>query len=184
MTRNLQRCCGATGQQRRCNNCTQCCTHRTLDFDFAVNYSAVNQPQGKLLCLVGDDPDALVVDVDTGRTTHELHGHYDYSFAAAWHPDGHVVATGNQDKTLRVWDLRYPSASLAVLEGSMAAIRSLQFSSDGRFLAAAEPADFVHVFDVGASLRKAQVRWCYGVLCALSQHRRHRRWTYLVRFLA
>lgn len=40
----------------------------------------------------------------------------------------------------------------------MGAIRSLRFSSDGRFLAAAEPADFVHVYDVGAALHKAQVR--------------------------
>jgi hypothetical protein len=29
----------------------------------------------------------------------------------------------------------------------MGAIRSLRFSADGRFLAAAEPADFVHVYD-------------------------------------
>lgn len=157
--------------------------NRTLGFEFAVNYSAINQPQGKLLCVVGDDPDALVVDVDTGRTTHVLQGHYDYSFAAAWHPEGHVVATGNQDKTLRVWDLRYHAEALAVLEGSMAAIRSLQFSSDGRFLAAAEPADFVHVYDVGAALRKAQV--C--VECVLSRTaytRLPRRWTCLVRCLA
>lgn len=117
--------------------------------------------------MVGDDPDALIVDADTGRTTHELQGHYDYSFAAAWHPYGHVVATGNQDKTLRVWDLRFAAHSLAVLEGSMAAIRSLQFSSDGRFLAAAEPADFVHVYDVGAALQKAQVCWLLLVVaCA------------------
>lgn len=26
----------------------------------------------------------------------QLRGHMDYSFAAAWHPDGNVVATGNQ----------------------------------------------------------------------------------------
>ncbi len=139
------------------------------------------------------------MDTDTGRSTHVLHGHYDYSFATAWHPNGQVcfclclsvfvgvgvsvylyvctcvnvgppyktqfphattiqiVATGNQDKTVRVWDLRYHKTALAVLQGRMGAIRSLRFSSDGRFLAAAEPADFVHVYDVGAALNKAQV---------------------------
>ena len=25
-----------------------------------------------------------------------LEGHFDYSFACAWHPDGNLVATGNQ----------------------------------------------------------------------------------------
>lgn len=53
-----------------------------------------------------------------------------------------------QDTTTRVWDIRQPSQSLVVLSGRMGAVRSLRFSSDGRFLAMAEPADFVHVFDV------------------------------------
>lgn len=38
----------------------------------------------------------------------------------------------------------------------MGAIRSLRFSPDGRFLAMAEPADFVHIYDVQAGF--SQVR--------------------------
>lgn len=59
-----------------------------------------------------------------------------------------------QDTTSRVWDIRLPGKSLAVLSGRMGAIRSLRFSSDGRFLAMAEPADFVHVFDVKAGFQR------------------------------
>lgn len=59
-----------------------------------------------------------------------------------------------QDTTTRIWDIRQPGKSLAVLSGRMGAVRSLRFSSDGRFLAMAEPADFVHVFDVKAGFQR------------------------------
>ena len=59
-----------------------------------------------------------------------------------------------QDTTTRVWDIRQPGKNLAVLSGRMGAVRSLRFSSDGRFLAMAEPADFVHVFDVKAGFQR------------------------------
>ena len=63
-----------------------------------------------------------------------------------------------QDTTTRIWDIRQPGKSLAVLSGRMGAVRSLRFSSDGRFLAMAEPADFVHVFDVKAGFHRYTVR--------------------------
>ena len=46
-----------------------------------------------------------------------LCGHLDFSFASAWHPDGRIFATGNQDKTCRVWDVRNLSKSVDVLKG-------------------------------------------------------------------
>jgi WD40 repeat protein len=49
----------------------------------------------------------------------QLGGHRDFSFAAAWHPSGHLLATGNQDSTTRVWDLRSPGEPVAVLGGTM-----------------------------------------------------------------
>ena len=38
----------------------------------------------------------------------------------------------------------------------MGAVRSLRFSPDGRFLAMAEPADFVHIFDVNSGFREVR----------------------------
>ena len=46
--------------------------------------------------MVGDDPVARLTDLKTGKPVAALKGHLDYSFAAAWHPDGHLLATGNQ----------------------------------------------------------------------------------------
>lgn len=97
-----------------------------------------------------------------------LHGHLDYSFASAWHPEGSTFATGNQDKTCRIWDIRNLSKSIAVLKGNLGAIRSIRYSSDGRFLAMAEPADFVHVFDAQSGYEKEQEIDFFGEISGIS----------------
>lgn len=44
----------------------------------------------------------LFIPVFAGMTVSKLEGHADFSFAAAWHPGGHLLATGNQDTTTLV----------------------------------------------------------------------------------
>lgn len=97
------------------------CKHTTLN------------PDRKLLVIVGDDPQGLLVDAHSGKTTQVLHGHLDYSFASAWNPDGRTFATGNQDKSCPILDVRNLSKSLTALRGNLGAIRSIRFTSDGRF---------------------------------------------------
>lgn len=109
-------------------------------------------PDGKLVAVLGDSRDCLLADSQSGREVATLRGHRDYSFASAWHPDGRVVATGNQDATCRLWDVRDTSEPVAVLGGRIGAVRGLRFSPDGRFLAAAEAADFVHVYDAATAV--------------------------------
>ncbi len=48
------------------------------------------------------------------------------------------------------------AGSLAVLRGRMGAVRSLRFSPSGAHLAAAEPADFVTLYDVAGGFQEAQ----------------------------
>ncbi|OAY75061.1 putative WD repeat-containing protein [Ananas comosus] len=102
------------------------------------------------------------------NTVHDLRGHLDYSFASAWNPDGRTFATGNQDKTCRVWDVRNLSQSLVVLRGNLGAIRSIRFTSDGQFMAMAEPADFVHIFDIGSGYSKRQELDFFGEISGMS----------------
>ena len=97
-----------------------------------------------------------------------MKGHLDFSFASAWHPNGNLFATGNQDTSCRLWDVRNLSSSVAVLKGQIGAIRSLRFTSDGRFLAMAEPADFVHIFDVYQEFKKSQVIDIFGEISGIS----------------
>ncbi|XP_010928198.1 uncharacterized WD repeat-containing protein C2A9.03 isoform X1 [Elaeis guineensis] len=143
----------------------QLCKH--FRFQWPVNHTSLS-PDGKLLVIVGDNPEGLLVDACTGKTIHELRGHLDYSFASAWNPDGYTFATGNQDKTCRVWDVRNLSKSIAVLRGNLGAIRSIRFTSDGQFMAMAEPADFVHIFDVGSGYKRQQELDFFGEISGMS----------------
>ncbi|KDP29021.1 hypothetical protein JCGZ_16410 [Jatropha curcas] len=142
----------------------------------AVHFMASNNdcghtslsPDGKLLTIVGDNPEGMLVDSQTGKTITQLCGHLDFSFASAWHPDGRIFATGNQDKTCRIWDTRNLSKSVAVLKGNLGAIRSIRFTSDGQFMAMAEPADFVHVYDVKNGFEKEQEIDFFGEISGVS----------------
>ncbi|KAK1601080.1 hypothetical protein QYE76_018386 [Lolium multiflorum] len=125
-------------------------------------------PDGKIIAVVGDDPAGLLVDANTGKMIHELRGHFDYSFASAWNPDGRTFATGNQDKTCRIWDARNLSKSVAVLRGNIGAIRSIRYTSDGKFLAMAEPADFIHIFDVESGYNRKQELDFFGEIAGMS----------------
>ncbi|KAJ3035869.1 hypothetical protein HDV00_003342 [Rhizophlyctis rosea] len=116
-------------------------------FPWPVNCTSLS-PDRRMLAVVGDATDTVIVDAQSGETLTTLTGHIDYSFACAWHPSGRLLATGNQDMTTRIYDTRNLSKTLAVLSAQLGAIRSLRFSDCGRWLCAAEPADFVHVYDV------------------------------------
>ncbi|EOY16046.1 Transducin/WD40 repeat-like superfamily protein isoform 1 [Theobroma cacao] len=138
-----------------------------FSFDWSVNNTSVS-PDGKLLAVLGDSVECLIADAQSGKVTSCLKGHLDYSFASAWHPDGHILATGNQDTTCRLWDIRNLSKSLAVLKGRMGAIRAVKFTSDGRFLGMAEPADFVHVFDAESGYVNCQEIDLFGEIAGIS----------------
>ncbi|CAJ1974126.1 unnamed protein product [Sphenostylis stenocarpa] len=128
----------------------------------------IHGPDGKLLAVLGDSTEFLIADANTGKITGSLKGHLDYSFASAWHPDGRILATGNQDTTCRLWDIRNLSQSIAVLKGRMRAITALRFTSDGRFLAMAEPADLVHFFDSHSGYVRGQEIDLFGEIAGIS----------------
>jgi WD40 repeat protein len=136
-------------------------------FPWSVNSVSVS-PKGGLFAVLGDHEDGLVVDPKCGKAIGALKGHLDYSFASAWHPDGNILATGSQDTTCRLWDIRNLSESVAVLGGRMGSIRCIKFSSDGRFLATAEPVDFVHIYDSYADYGRSHEIDLFGEIAGLS----------------
>ncbi|XP_059632836.1 uncharacterized WD repeat-containing protein C2A9.03-like [Cornus florida] len=136
-------------------------------FPWPVNHTSLS-PDRKLITVVGDHLDGLLVDSQNGKTVATMVGHLDYSFASAWHPDGNIFATGNQDKTCRVWDLRNLSTPVSILKGNMGAVRSIRFSSDGQFMVVAEPADFVHVYSTKADYKKRQEIDFFGEISGVS----------------
>ncbi|XP_026434383.1 uncharacterized WD repeat-containing protein C2A9.03-like [Papaver somniferum] len=138
-----------------------------FSFSWSVNNISVS-PDGKQFAVLGDSTDCVIADIQNGKTLGNLKGHMDYSFSSAWHPDGRILATGNQDKTCRLWDVRNLSQSLDVLTGRMGAIRAIKFTSDGRFMAMAEPADFVHLYDTNSGFNKFQEIDLFGEIAGIS----------------
>ncbi|KAK1290284.1 hypothetical protein QJS10_CPB18g00747 [Acorus calamus] len=136
-------------------------------FPWPVNHTSIS-PDRKLVTVVGDHCDGLLIDSRDGKVVSTVVGHLDYSFSSAWHPNGFNFATGNQDKTCRVWDVRNLSSSVSVLKSNMGAIRSIRYSSDGRFMAIAEPADFVHIYNTDLNYEKRQEIDFFGEISGMS----------------
>jgi hypothetical protein len=78
------------------HGCCDCC--RQMDFRWPVNLAAASPCEGaSLAVMVGDHPDAVVMDLRSRTQVATLSGHLDYAFAASWHPEhAHILATGNQ----------------------------------------------------------------------------------------
>ncbi|KAL4916631.1 WD40-repeat-containing domain protein [Aspergillus aurantiobrunneus] len=116
------------------------------ELSHAVNCTSTS-PDGRLRVIVGDSPDAWVVEADTGRPVHPLRGHRDFGFACAWSPDMMQIATTNQDKSAIIWDAR-TWRMLEKIESDVAGYRSLRFSPVGggpRTLMLCEPADRIAI---------------------------------------
>ncbi|CAN7083788.1 unnamed protein product [Brassica oleracea var. botrytis] len=158
------------------------CWRITYDDNGITNAIEIyNKPSGALHFIASNN-DCGVRDFDMERyqllnyfrfpwpvnTLGTVVGHLDFSFASAWHPDGLTFSIGNQDKTCRVWDVRNLSKSVAVLRGNLGAIRSIRYTSDGRYMATAEPADFVHVYDVSKGYETEQEIDFFGEISGIS----------------
>ncbi|KAF7867402.1 hypothetical protein EAF04_005485 [Stromatinia cepivora] len=118
-------------------------------YDHAMNCTAVS-PDRRLRVLVGDTRKVMICNSDTGQVLQELEGHLDFGFACDWSEDGWMVATGNQDMQVKIWDARYWNRPVASLAADMAGVRKLKFSPLGTgrpILVAAEPADYVNIID-------------------------------------
>eukprot|EP00916_Digyalum_oweni_P000250 GHVL01000404.1.p1 GENE.GHVL01000404.1~~GHVL01000404.1.p1 ORF type:complete len:413 (+),score=49.16 GHVL01000404.1:137-1375(+) len=137
-----------------CNN-DKMLRELSMDGDVRLEHSipwevnhASSCPEGKLICVTGDDSTFIIMDKRCVKDIARVTGHSDHSFSSSWHPHGFILATGNQDETCKVWDFRFLKRPIATLYSEVGAVRSVFFSPDGNFLAFAEPADFVHIYDL------------------------------------
>ncbi|GAA5798794.1 hypothetical protein HPULCUR_004200 [Helicostylum pulchrum] len=150
----------------KCINLETAQIEQKFSLPFAANCSSLS-PDSKMLCLVGDSTETLIVDADNGKSVVSINEHHDFSFACCWNPDGRTFATGNQDRTTRVYDIRNTSKAMYVLGSNVGAIRSLHYSHDGQYLAAAEPIDFVHIYETN-NYESSQVIDMFGDIAGVS----------------
>ncbi|KAI2629049.1 WD40-repeat-containing domain protein [Xylaria nigripes] len=144
-------------------------------YDYALNCTAIS-PDKRLRVMVGDRREVMIADAETGECLQRLEGHRDFGFACDWAPDGWTVATGNQDKSIRIWDARKwknskgESTSVAVMRAEMAGVRILRFSPLGsgkRLLLATEEADMINIIDA-QTFNSKQTIDIFGELAGVS----------------
>lgn len=58
--------------------------------------------------------------------------------------------------------------SVAVLKANLGSVRAIRFTSDGRYIAMAEPADFVHIYDTTTGYKKEQEIDFFGEVSGIS----------------
>ncbi|KFG86838.1 WD domain containing protein [Metarhizium anisopliae] len=144
-------------------------------YPFALNCSALS-PDHRLRVLVGDSPEALITNADTGEILQRLEGHRDYGFACDWSEDGRTVATGFQDRGVKIWDARRwcnssgISTPLYTIRSEMASVRGLCFSPLGSgkpVLVAAEEADYINFIDAQTFGSKQTID-VFGEICGIA----------------
>lgn len=109
---------------------------RTFEGTGSGSFAAAFSPDGRHLLTTRGLPrkSALLWEVETGQLVREFAGHTDWLQAAAFSPDGSRVATGAQDRTLRVWDTA-TGQQLHSFNSGGAFVHCVAFSPDGRLVA-------------------------------------------------
>ncbi|MFM6515812.1 MAG: WD40 repeat domain-containing protein, partial [Microcystis panniformis] len=77
-----------------------------------------------------------------------LTGHSGVVLSVAYSPDGRYLASGSQDKTIKIWEVA-TGKELRTLTGHSGWVNSVVYSPDGRYLASGSWDNTIKIWRVG-----------------------------------
>src|SRR6266516_1726166 len=87
------------------------------------------------------------VHIDWSSLEQTLEGHSDWVTSVVFSPDGSKVASGSDDRTVRIWNVATGQAE-QTLEGHSGSVTSVVFSPDGSKVASGSPDGTVRIWNV------------------------------------
>eukprot|EP01080_Neovahlkampfia_damariscottae_P005456 gene5456-9269_t len=141
----------------------------TFKFEVCVNQATASKLNEKLISVLLDDLKIPILDKSTGKTVCTLNGHTHYPFSSCWNPTKEFeIATGAQDQTTRIWDIRKSNECLYTLPGKISSIRSVTYNKSGTLLAVSEAADFGHIYDATKNYKSEQILDVFGEISGIT----------------
>lgn len=120
----------------------------TLGYVNSIDFSEGHQ----LYALAMDHTAVQLIDPRDKYRTGFLSGHLDYNFAVKF-LNGWRIATGGQDASTRIWDLRKGNTELNLLPARSFAVYGLEFNARDDVLYAIELYGYLHAY----SLKKPEI---------------------------
>jgi len=129
---------------------------RSLELSDGTVQCVAFSHDGRLVAGCGDRL-VQIFDVKTGERLHRLQGHTDLINSVAFSPDGGILASGSQDKTIRLWEVS-SGKLLQVLTGEKGVspqdepITCVAFFPDGKKLASCGTNNYVTFWDIAIGM--------------------------------
>ena len=101
-----------------------------------------------MLLLPAADATLRIWDTDSGKCLHVLEGHLAGISTLAWSPDSRAIASGSDDKSIRLWDVATGKSYPHPLRGHHNYVSTIAFSPKGNMLVSGSYDEAVFLWDI------------------------------------
>ncbi|EKX42071.1 hypothetical protein GUITHDRAFT_51104, partial [Guillardia theta CCMP2712] len=105
-------------------------------------------PSNGLVCTSGKDKKLCVYDSKKAQLVKMVYPHLHWIASAAWSPNGHLIATGSYDNTIKVNDWKAISQESKCLVGHTDYVTAVKWREDGSVIVSGSRDGTVRLWDV------------------------------------